>query len=147
MDYIVHGILQARILEWETFPFSKGSSQPKDWTQVSLIVGGFFTFWATRDFEMIQIQCFFSEFHSRILASIGDLVYDNHVWWVSISFFPSTFTNYSSSVRTNCSFSPFYLHTWLFLSTWTLLISQWPYKYHRLGGLNYRKTIELWFWR
>ena len=45
---MVHGILQARILEWGAFPFSKGSSQPRDWTQVSLIAGGFFTSWATR---------------------------------------------------------------------------------------------------
>ena len=43
---IVHGILQARILEWGAFPFSRGSSQPKDRTQVSLIAGGFFTSWA-----------------------------------------------------------------------------------------------------
>ena len=32
MDYMVHGILQARRLEWVAFPFSRGSSQPKDWT-------------------------------------------------------------------------------------------------------------------
>ena len=38
----------------------------------------FLTIWATRHFEMIKIYCFFSEFHSRILASIGNLVYDNH---------------------------------------------------------------------
>ena len=38
-----HGILQARILEWVAFPFSKGSSQPRDRTQVSHIAGGFFT--------------------------------------------------------------------------------------------------------
>ena len=38
-----HGILQARILEWVAFPFSRGSSQPKDQTQVSRIAGGFFT--------------------------------------------------------------------------------------------------------
>ena len=44
----VHGILQARILEWVALPFSKGSSQPRDWTQVSCIAGGFFTVWATR---------------------------------------------------------------------------------------------------
>ena len=31
MDYTVHGILKAKILEWVAFPFSKGSSQPKDW--------------------------------------------------------------------------------------------------------------------
>ena len=39
MDYTVHGILQARILEWVAFPFSKGSSQSRDQTQVSRIVG------------------------------------------------------------------------------------------------------------
>ena len=40
MDYTVHGILQARILEWVAFPFSRGSSQPRDQTQVSHIAGG-----------------------------------------------------------------------------------------------------------
>ena len=46
-DYIVHGILQARILEWVAFPFSRGSSQPRDRIQVSRIAGRFFTSWAT----------------------------------------------------------------------------------------------------
>ena len=49
MDYTVHGILQAGILEWVAFPFSRGSSQPRDWTQVFCIAGGFFTIWATRE--------------------------------------------------------------------------------------------------
>ena len=49
MDCTVHGILQARILEWVAFPFSRASSQPRDWTQVSHIVGRFFTSWATRE--------------------------------------------------------------------------------------------------
>ena len=39
----VHGILQARILEWVAIPFSRGSSQPRDGTQVSYTVGRFFT--------------------------------------------------------------------------------------------------------
>ena len=39
----VHGILQARILEWVAFPFSRGSSQSRDQTQVSRIAGRFFT--------------------------------------------------------------------------------------------------------
>ena len=39
----VHGILQVRILEWVIFPFSRGSSQPRDQTQVSCIAGRFFT--------------------------------------------------------------------------------------------------------
>ena len=43
------GILQARILEWVAVPSSRGSSQPRDRTQVSLIAGGFFTVWATRE--------------------------------------------------------------------------------------------------
>ena len=52
MDYShpgssVHGILQARTLEWVAIPFSRGSSQPKDRTQVSYIAG-IFTFWVTR---------------------------------------------------------------------------------------------------
>ena len=37
MDYTVHGILQARILEWVAIPFSRGSSQPRDQTQVSAL--------------------------------------------------------------------------------------------------------------
>ena len=49
MDYIFDGILQARILEWVTFPFSGGSSQPRDRIQVSRIAGRFFTSWATRE--------------------------------------------------------------------------------------------------
>ena len=42
-DCTVHGILQGRILEWVAFPFSRGSSQPSNGTQVSRIAGGFFT--------------------------------------------------------------------------------------------------------
>ena len=49
MDYTVHGILQARILEWVAFPFSRGSSQPRDQTQFSHNAGRFFTSWATRE--------------------------------------------------------------------------------------------------
>ena len=55
MDYIyslpgssVHGILQARILEWVAIPFSRGSSWPRDPTRLSHIAGRFFTIWATR---------------------------------------------------------------------------------------------------
>ena len=43
MDYALHGILQARILQWVAFPFSRESFQPRDRIQVSLIVGEFFT--------------------------------------------------------------------------------------------------------
>ena len=43
MDYTVHGILQARILEWVAIPVTRGSSEPRDGTQVSCIAGRFFT--------------------------------------------------------------------------------------------------------
>ena len=49
-----HGILQARILEWVAVPFSRGSSQSRNRTQVSCIAGGFFTNWATREAQIWQ---------------------------------------------------------------------------------------------
>ena len=49
MDYTVYGNLQAKILEWVAFPFSRRSSQPRDQTQVRHIAGRFFTSWATRE--------------------------------------------------------------------------------------------------
>ena len=49
MDCTVHGILQARILEWVAISFSRGSSQPWDQTQIPCIVGRFFISWATRE--------------------------------------------------------------------------------------------------
>ena len=45
----VHGILQARILEWVAISYSRGSSWPKDRTWVSCIAGSFLTVWATRE--------------------------------------------------------------------------------------------------
>ena len=49
MDYTLHGILQARILELVAVPFSRGSFQPRDGTQVSRIAGRLFTSGATRE--------------------------------------------------------------------------------------------------
>ena len=45
----VHGISQTRTLEWVAISFSRGSSQPRDWTQVFGLVGWFLTIWATRE--------------------------------------------------------------------------------------------------
>ena len=47
--FSVHGILQARILEWVSISFSRGSSQPRDRTQISHIAGRHFNLWATRE--------------------------------------------------------------------------------------------------
>ena len=46
----VHGFLQAKILKWVAFPFSRASSWPGDWTQVSHIYGRFFNLWVIRVF-------------------------------------------------------------------------------------------------
>ena len=45
----VHGILQAKILEWAVIPFCKESSWPRDQIQISCIPGRFLTIWATRE--------------------------------------------------------------------------------------------------
>ena len=58
MDYSppgssAHGILQTRMLEWVAIPFSRGSFQPKDQTQVSCIAGRVLTIWVTREAQGI----------------------------------------------------------------------------------------------
>ena len=56
----VHGILQARVLEWVVNPFSRGSSWPRDWTWISCTVGRFFTIGAPREapaYEWVQFVC------------------------------------------------------------------------------------------
>ena len=78
MGYTVHGILQARILEWVAFPFYRGFSQFRDWTQVSLIAGGFFTSWATREAlpasGSFPMRRFFTSGGQSIEASASALV-------------------------------------------------------------------------
>ena len=64
----VHGILQARILEWVAMPSTRGSSQPRDRTLVSRTAGKFFTAWASRD-----IQGLFICNGLKICISIPDL--------------------------------------------------------------------------
>ena len=54
--YTVHGILQARILEWVAFPSSRGSSQPRNRIQVSCIAGRLFPDWAI--WKQIQISSY-----------------------------------------------------------------------------------------
>ena len=59
-------ILQARTLERVAVPFSRRSSQPRDWTQVSCIAGRFFTSWATRE-ALFQVPSYLS----LIIVSLG----------------------------------------------------------------------------
>ena len=71
MDYIVHGILQAGILEWVAFPFLRGSSQPKDQTQVSCIAGRFFASWASKEGRNGKLALWT---HHRFLSLPGTLL-------------------------------------------------------------------------
>ena len=50
----VHTILQARILEWVAISYSRGSSWPRNWTQVSCFVGSLFTIWSTREAQNMK---------------------------------------------------------------------------------------------
>ena len=78
----VHGILQAKILEWVAIPFSRESSQPRHWTWVSCNAGRFFTIWATRG---IQSHHFMANRwgNNGIRADFIFLDSKNHCrWWL-----------------------------------------------------------------
>ena len=72
----VHGILQARIVEWVAVPFSRGSSQHKNRTQASPLVGGFFTSWAT-----VKVLCAYREHEAGWRkCSSGPWVWLSYQW-------------------------------------------------------------------
>ena len=67
----LHGILQARTLEWVTISFSRGSSQLRDQTPVSHIAGRRFNLWATRDSKMLKIlQARLQQYVNRELPDV-----------------------------------------------------------------------------
>ena len=77
MDYSlpgssVHGILQARILEWVVISFSRGSFQPRNRTQVSCTAGRFFTLWATRETPPSPWVSLFPETHNIEIKPINN---------------------------------------------------------------------------
>ena len=63
----VHGIFQARVLEWVALFFSKGSSRLGDWTWVSHIAGRRFTVWATREAQWLRI-------YPKLMSDIKDQI-------------------------------------------------------------------------
>ena len=65
---VVHGMLQTRILEWVTYPFSSGSAPPRNQTRVSSITGGFFTSWAIRE---ALSTCIFHNWSDHGRAPLG----------------------------------------------------------------------------
>ena len=102
MDYVVLGILQARILEWVAYPFSRGSFQLRNWTEVSCTAGGFSTNRAIGEaptlsnWKLINPSCTFLNFYFYFL-----------VW----------FPLYSSIL---VSILPFWICSYFFLQPWLL---------------------------
>ena len=76
----VHGILQARILEWVAISFSRGSSQPRDWTQVSHTAGRRFNLWATREGEYKYIISLLSPFPSSHPGQLHSVLIKYLIW-------------------------------------------------------------------
>ena len=83
----VHGILQARILEWVAILFSKGSSWPRDQILLSCIAGRFFTVWATREAPIRYIYIYGNRFFQYgllflFLAVFGvtEVLHVHEVW-------------------------------------------------------------------
>ena len=81
----VHGILQARILEWVTIPFSRRSSWPRDQTQVSFIAGRFFTIWASSLFNKylcsslyVGVLLFGRWSFSKLRAGLASWIYSSY---------------------------------------------------------------------
>ena len=77
----IHGIFQARILEWIAISFPRRSSQPRGWTQASCIVGRYFTVWGTREVFLVnkaevnvflKLSCFFYD-----PVDVGNLISDS----------------------------------------------------------------------
>ena len=115
MDYPVHGILQARILQWVAFPFSRETSQLRDQTQVSCIVGGFFCSWATREAQNSQSQRrsqildleIFLLNEGVLFTIINQLPYVDNIFILSVShilfffFLTKLVTNYKLSCRSH----------------------------------------------
>ena len=71
----VHGILQARTLEWVAISFSRGTSWPRKWTQVSSIAGRYFTDWATREVRAFYFLWYVQIFVNRCMKNYGNIIF------------------------------------------------------------------------
>ena len=76
MDYSlqgssVHGISQARVLEWVAISFSRGSSQARNWTEIAHIAGSHFTIWATREPPQYTPRAYKTRFWTWALRSVS----------------------------------------------------------------------------
>ena len=77
----VHGILQRRILRWVAIPFSRVSSWPRGWTQISCIAGRFFTIWATREAPHIGLI-----FFDYVVGHFFTNMDENSLWFYNLTY-------------------------------------------------------------
>ena len=103
MDYSlpgssVHGIFQARKLEWDATSFSSRSSRPRGWTQVSCIVGRCFTIWATGEVRKLASSHFSLVPHSTLLLCF----YHSFNGWFHHWIWPKSTISFSYSLPLNC---------------------------------------------
>ena len=101
-DYTVRGILQARILEWVTVPFSRGPSQPRDQTHVSCIAGRFLTSWATREAQESAYKPPYSESTPQWLLNGLLISSDQSRYHNPLTHFPNCHSQYTMCI---CHFS------------------------------------------
>ena len=90
----VHGIIQARVLEWVAISFSRGSSQPRDRTWVSCIAGRCFTIWATREVHNVM------NLHQSLFRHSVDQIESFES--IYLSWYTLLFPNYNSTVEASC---------------------------------------------
>ena len=106
--FSIHGILQARILEWVAISFSRGSSQARNQTQVSCISGRFFSSWTSReapligyyvvvDWTELNWDCIVSHCRERPwfnepVSHHENLAYVSILWWTSVCIYSCMFS-------------------------------------------------------
>ena len=103
----------SRILKWVAYPFSRGSSQPRNWTRVSCIAGGFFTNWTIRE----TFHCLPGEGNGNSLQySCLENSMDGGAWWARVHGVTKSQTQLS-----DFNFLSFFLSFFLSLSILSLL--------------------------
>ena len=116
----IHGILQARILEWVAISFSRGSSRPRDHTWVSRIAGRCFTLWATREALTAKNDLWIDLLrgHGALLPKLWSSCREalSPLGEIPSSLVPEPSPSRLSCLPSNCSFSVF----------WGLSSSAWP---------------------
>ena len=101
----IHGIFQARILEWVAISFSRVSSRPRDWTEVSCIVGRCFTVWATREELIHPNKCVFlykKDLQSHVSKSwVFKTIQINisKLWEINLWFLVNKYTSFIIMMR------------------------------------------------